>query len=150
MTTKSPANSHRSASIRHPCTFPVSAKVFHTVTDGIGLKKLGSIKNCLKVSRISVHLLHIVHDFSIGAVISLVFFHHITENIPVCRIVCKCLNCLFTGNDWNQIQINTGKRISCIRKMVCFHAIPSSSEHHPLLPSFGSSKEPPEDGLAGQ
>lgn len=67
--------------------------MLHTVAHGFRLEKLGGIEKGVKIIGIEEGLSQIIHDLSIGRLVSLVFLHDIGENIPVFRL-CKGLHSL--------------------------------------------------------
>ena len=57
--------------------------MLHAVAHGLCLKKLGRIEKGVKIVGIEEGLAQVVHDLSVGRLISLVFLHDIGENVPV-------------------------------------------------------------------
>ena len=71
--------------------------MLHAVPDRICLQKLRGVNNIFKIRRIQINLLHIIHDLPVGAILPLMFFHNIREDIHILRVIRESLDRLPGG-----------------------------------------------------
>lgn len=110
--------------------------MFHPVTDGVGLKKLGSIYQGRKVVRVFVGLLEVIHDLSVCRVISLMFLHYIGENIPVLRVVADPF--LYSFYRREGLETKFGKIAEAIFPILREGLVPMPYLPEMYVPRFGS------------
>ena len=85
---------HRPAVIELPvygshAAAAVAPEMLHPITDGIRLQQLGGINEGVKAGRIFISLLHVPHNFTVGAVLALMLLANIGKCIIILRIIGK-------------------------------------------------------------